>query len=521
MARVDFFLDREHRRAVSERGEHAARLHHHLDVSQDVGGLRGADRRADRQADCAGHRASRREAASPHQRHLMRFRAWGAGLALLLCRAARAPPQTRGLSAAPLVARAYDAILDARFDEVPQLLAAACGPARAAARDDRAPAEACQVLETLALWWRMRLDVNDRSLDQAFGSQVDAALAATEAWVAREPKQGRGLVLPWRQLRRPRPVAQRCAGSSWPPRATASGSRSRSSAPSRWIRRCRTPATASGCISTTPTWRPRPSSCCAGCCSCPGGDRAAGLRDDGAGAHARAGAAQRGRLPAAPRLPVVREGARARARRWPASCARDIRTTPISSRSRPISTTCTAPIRAASLQVWRSLLDAAQGDRVALFRRGRGDGRVSGRPCNSIAWERPTSPSTSCGRCWPLHWPRRSGMEARAHVALGQALDRMGARDEAVAQYKLALSHRAAGRPVPHRRRGARRAAPQLRRHDRAGLSRLSLEGWRALERGALGDASRALGPRSRAAPRRSRHALPPGAPAVGRTARG
>ena len=60
----------------------------------------------------------------------MRFLAWGAGLALLLA-APLAAAQTRGLSAAPLVARAYDAILDARFDDVPQVLAAACGPATA------------------------------------------------------------------------------------------------------------------------------------------------------------------------------------------------------------------------------------------------------------------------------------------------------------------------------------------------------------------------------------------------------
>jgi hypothetical protein len=118
----------------------------------------------------------------------MAGRAWAAGLALLLA----APPsaaQTRGLSAAPQVARAYDAILDARFDDVPQLLATACGPARTTARDDKAPAEACQVLDALALWWRMRLDVHDRSRDQVFGARVDAALAATEAWVAREPQR--------------------------------------------------------------------------------------------------------------------------------------------------------------------------------------------------------------------------------------------------------------------------------------------------------------------------------------------
>ena len=135
--------------------------------------------------------------------------AWATGLALLLS-AAPLAAQPRGLSAAPLVARAYDAILDARFDEVPELLAATCAPARPAARDDKAPAEACRVLDALALWWEMRLDVHDRSRDQAFGEKVEAALTATEAWVTREPMRAEawfylgasyGARAQWRSLR--------------------------------------------------------------------------------------------------------------------------------------------------------------------------------------------------------------------------------------------------------------------------------------------------------------------------------
>ena len=109
---------------------------------------------------------------------------------------------------------------------------------------------------------------------------------------------------------------------------------------------------------------PRPSSCCAGCCSCRG-RRMAGLRDDGRGAHAGAAAAERGRLSAAPRLPVVR-AARPNGRSpWCASCARATRTTPISSRSKPIFTTCTALIPAPAFGLARASSTPRCPDRVA------------------------------------------------------------------------------------------------------------------------------------------------------------
>lgn len=83
-----------------------------------------------------------------------------------------------GLTAAPQLARAYDAIFDARFEEVPALLAAACPPA---------PREACQLLDAVALWWEMQLDPAGRTLDARFATRVDAAIAGAEAWAAREP----------------------------------------------------------------------------------------------------------------------------------------------------------------------------------------------------------------------------------------------------------------------------------------------------------------------------------------------
>ena len=98
----------------------------------------------------------------------------------------------RGLTAAPELGRAYDAILDGRFDEVPHLLNQACGPA---------PTEACQLLEAVSLWWQIQLDPFSRARDTAFETQVDAAIAADRGMdTTRAPACG-GMVLPWRRVR--------------------------------------------------------------------------------------------------------------------------------------------------------------------------------------------------------------------------------------------------------------------------------------------------------------------------------
>jgi len=104
--------------------------------------------------------------------------------ALLLCAAlvggatappAAAPREIRGIEG---LARAYDAILEARFDQVDAELRRACGPA---------PQEACDVLAATALWWRILLDPQSRLLDEEFSASVDRAIRACEAWTARTP----------------------------------------------------------------------------------------------------------------------------------------------------------------------------------------------------------------------------------------------------------------------------------------------------------------------------------------------
>ena len=100
-------------------------------------------------------------------------------------------------------------ILDGRFDEVPLLLTRACGPA---------PDEACQLLEAVSLWWQIQLDPFSRTRDAAFETQVDAAIAAIEAWTTREPQRAEawfylggayGARSQWRVLRGERLAAAR------------------------------------------------------------------------------------------------------------------------------------------------------------------------------------------------------------------------------------------------------------------------------------------------------------------------
>ena len=119
---------------------------------------------------------------------------------LILTTSAHAQP-VKGLTAAPQLANVYDAIFDARFEDVPTLLAQTCPPA---------PREACQLLDVISLWWQIQLDPQSRAHDAVFQSKVEAAIAAAEAWTTREPQRAEawfylggayGARVQWRVLR--------------------------------------------------------------------------------------------------------------------------------------------------------------------------------------------------------------------------------------------------------------------------------------------------------------------------------
>lgn len=110
------------------------------------------------------------------------MRSWcaAAAVALILAADISAGPQSvpllRGEDG---LARVYDFILEARFDQVEAELRRACGPA---------PAEACDVLAATALWWRILLDPENQTLDDEFSASVDRAIRTTEAWAERAPQ---------------------------------------------------------------------------------------------------------------------------------------------------------------------------------------------------------------------------------------------------------------------------------------------------------------------------------------------
>jgi tetratricopeptide (TPR) repeat protein len=122
---------------------------------------------------------------------------------------ADAAARRTGITAAPQLARVYNAIFDARFDDVPALIEQTCPPA---------PFEACRLLEAVALWWRIQLDPHETSRDRLFHTRVEAAIAAAEAWTAREPERAEawfylggayGARVQWRVLRGQRIAAAR------------------------------------------------------------------------------------------------------------------------------------------------------------------------------------------------------------------------------------------------------------------------------------------------------------------------
>lgn len=102
-------------------------------------------------------------------------------LSIALCLGAArrgGPPPISPLHGIDGLARAYDFILEARFDQADAELRRACGPA---------PPEACDVLSATSLWWRILLDPESRALDDEFSAAVDHAIEATEAWTERAP----------------------------------------------------------------------------------------------------------------------------------------------------------------------------------------------------------------------------------------------------------------------------------------------------------------------------------------------
>src|SRR5207248_5073862 len=97
----------------------------------------------------------------------------------------------------------------AQFDRVDVQLQQACPPA---------PAEACQALGVVSLWWQILVNPENRSLDRRFNESAAAAIAASQGWTKREPQRAEAWfylagsyapLVQWRVLRGERLAAAR------------------------------------------------------------------------------------------------------------------------------------------------------------------------------------------------------------------------------------------------------------------------------------------------------------------------
>lgn len=84
-----------------------------------------------------------------------------------------------GLVARDELVRAYDAILNADFDAVPEHLGRACVTVPVW----------CDVVETVSLWWQIALAPDETRLDEPFRRSAEHAIEAADEWTTREPQR--------------------------------------------------------------------------------------------------------------------------------------------------------------------------------------------------------------------------------------------------------------------------------------------------------------------------------------------
>lgn len=416
------------------------------------------------------------------------------GLAILLAlttvAGASLTAQRSRLTGGTRLTRVYSTILDARFDEALAMLPATCAPAAVRETpDDVPPAEACLLLEAVALWWRIELDPESRARDDRFLRQASRAVEAMEAWTRRQPNNPEawfylggayGVRAQWRVLRNERLAAARDGA-----RIKTALERALDINPSLGdayfgIGLYRYLADVVSGPERLLRWL----------LLLPGGNRTQGLRD-----MLRAKA--EGQL-----LADEADYQLHRIYLWyedqPASALALLRGLRDRHARNPLFWQLIAEVEdvyvqdaTASLRAWSALLDAARGGRVSEPMLAEVRARLGIARQLDILFEtdaalphlqavidaRPAAPV---------------GAVAAAHLALGQALDRVGRRAEALVAYEAA--RRAAPSPDPgkisDRARTGLRTAPDA---TDAAAYRLSLEGWRALQRHDVPAAARAL----------------------------
>lgn len=384
------------------------------------------------------------------------------------------------LTAAPQIARVYETIFDARFDDVTGEMERTCPPA---------PAEVCRVLEAVSLWWQIQLDPVNEALDGAFAARVNAAIRAADAWTAREPQRAEawfyrggayGARVQWRVLR-----GERLAAARDGKRIKDALERALELDPGlqdAWF--------GIGLYHYYADVAPAAARIVRWLLFLPGGDRVKGLRQvlraRDEGALLRDEADYQLHLlylwyEDKPREALeLLEGLRRRHPENPHFLERIAEVQDVYQHD-----------LTASLRSWRALLEAARQGAVSFPEMAEARARLGMALQLDRLFE--TDAAIEHLRALIAAAPAKPfGAVARAQLQLGRALDRMGDRQEAMAAYQAALAAASRKDPlkVADRARAGIRQKPDARG---AAAYRLSIGGWRALERGDLDAARSAL----------------------------
>jgi tetratricopeptide (TPR) repeat protein len=412
------------------------------------------------------------------------------GAGLLLAGAAAAPggvatPQApvRGLTEAPLLARAYDLVYDADFAGADTELKRACGPA---------PAQACDVIGIAAQWWRLYFDIDDRSRDEAFKIRLNGVIASGERWAQREPARAEA----WLYL-----------GAAYGVRVQYHGQRSEFLAAARDGKRIKhalekalaldpglDDANAGlGLYQYYADIAPSVLKVLRWFLGLPGGDRVKGLaqlhRARERGVLLKAEAAYQLHF-----IDLWYEHKSSEAIQILSDLHARYPHNPIFLLNAAQAHDVYRSDQAAALAAYRSLIDGARGGSLREPLLAETWGRL-GAAAQLTALAEPDRAIDEARAVVAARPAAPYGATAQAQLELGRALDEIGARDQAVAAYRAAIAAVPPGDPREVRRR-AQQGLSRAPDRATADATRLSLEGWRAFERG---DAARARPPLDRA----------------------
>lgn len=390
-------------------------------------------------------------------------------------------PAAGALTEGSRLSAVYDTILQARFDQVEAQLKQACPPA---------PAEACQALRVVSAWWQIQINPESKDLDARLNELAASSISASEAWTRREPQRAEAWfylaasyapLMQWRVLRGQRLAAAREGNKIREVLETAL----------RLDPALDDALFGIGLYHYYADVAPAAAKILRFVLLLPGGDRARGLEE-------MLRARDRGELlkgEAAFQLQFVYlwyEGK-------PMEAIRILERLDMRYPNNPLFLRQIAGIHDSYFHdhpggaaTWRTLLERARAGRVYDAPRTESRARLG------LAQELDAMFETDraidelkvvlSSRLDALP----SGARARAHLMLGTAYDRLGQRDLAVQAYTAAMNaaSQAEGREIRERANTAahRKPDPQA-----AEAYRLSLDGWRALQRGATSDAERAL----------------------------